>query len=153
MSEVRQLCTFFVADFMLGVDVREVQEVIRYQEMTAVPLAPAVIAGLINLRGEIVTAIDLRRQLSMPDRDPDQPPMNIVIRDGSDEAFSLLVDDIGDVIDLEESDFEPLPPTLLGPARDLLLGCYKLPDQLLLLLDTEKAQTAGTGVTDQGDQL
>jgi purine-binding chemotaxis protein CheW len=131
-----QLCTFHVDDLYLGVNVMEVQEVIRYQQMTVVPLAPPVVRGLINLRGQIVTALDLRTMLGLPERSDDELPANVVVRSSSDEAVSLLVDVIGDVVDIDEGDFEPVPPTLSGPARDLVLGVYKLPDRLLLLLDT-----------------
>jgi purine-binding chemotaxis protein CheW len=142
MSESRQLCTFTVDDLYLGVDVMEVQEVIRYQEMTAVPLAPEVVRGLINLRGQIVTALDLRRMLELPPLEGGELPTNVVIRDGADEAVSLLVDQIGDVIDTDPDDFEPVPPTLSGPARELVLGAYKLPHALLLVLDTERVQNS-----------
>jgi purine-binding chemotaxis protein CheW len=156
MTTSRQLCTFHVGELYLGIDVMDVQEVIRYQEMTSVPLAPQVVSGLINLRGEIVTALDLRRQLGLPDRPAEaEPPMNVVVRDGRDEAVSLLVDDIDEVVQTDEADFEPVPATVTGPAADLLLGSYALPDRLLLLLDTEKARVAGTGIrtTDEGEQL
>jgi purine-binding chemotaxis protein CheW len=136
-----QLCTFHVDDLYLGVDVMEVQEVIRYQEMTAVPLAPEVVRGLINLRGQIVTALDLRRMLALGPLEGELPT-NVVIRDGADEAVSLLVDQIGDVVDTDEADFEPVPPTLSGPARDLVLGAYKLPNALLLVLDTQRVQNS-----------
>lgn len=142
MRESRQLCTFTVDDLYLGVDVMEVQEVIRYQEMTAVPLAPEVVRGLINLRGQIVTALDLRRMLELPPLEGGELPTNVVIRDGADEAVSLLVDQIGDVVDTNPDDFEPVPPTLSGPARDLVLGAYKLPHALLLVLDTERVQNS-----------
>jgi purine-binding chemotaxis protein CheW len=142
MSESRQLCTFHVDDLYLGVDVMEVQEVIRYQEMTAVPLAPEVVRGLINLRGQIVTALDLRRMLELPPLEGGDLPTNVVIRDGADEAVSLLVDQIGDVVDTDPADFEPVPPTLSGPARELVLGAYKLPHALLLVLDTERVQNS-----------
>ncbi|WP_019873635.1 chemotaxis protein CheW [Sporichthya polymorpha] len=142
MNQPRQLCTFTVDDLYLGVDVMEVQEVIRYQEMTAVPLAPEVVRGLINLRGQIVTALDLRRMLDLPPLEGDELPTNVVIRDGADEAVSLLVDQIGDVVDTDPADFEPPPPTLSGPARDLVLGAYKLPHALLLVLDTERVQNS-----------
>lgn len=141
MSDSRLLCTFHVDDLYLGVDVMEVQEVIRYQEMTAVPLAPEVVRGLINLRGQIVTALDLRRMLSLPPLRDGELPTNVVIRDGADEAVSLLVDQIGDVVDTDEADFEPVPPTLSGPARELVLGTYKLPHALLLVLDTQRVQS------------
>lgn len=140
MAEVRQLCTFHVDDLYLGVDVMEVQEVIRYQEMTVVPLAPDVVRGLINLRGQIVTALDLRRMLGLQPLADGELPANVVIRDAADEAVSLLVDQIGDVVDIDQDDFEPVPLTLSGPARGLVLGAFKLPDRLLLELDTHRVQ-------------
>ena len=134
----RQLCTFFLQDLYFGVEVEKVQEVIRYQEMTRIPLAPEVIAGLINLRGQIVTAIDLRRQLELAGRQAGQLPMNVVIR-RDDGPISLLVDEIGDVVDVEEESFEDPPDTIEARRREFLRGVYKLKDKLLLLLDTDKA--------------
>ena len=75
-----QFSTFFVGDLFFGVDVLNVQEVLRFQQMTPVPQAPGVIEGLINLRGQIVTAIDMRRRLRLPPRAEDKSPMNIVVR-------------------------------------------------------------------------
>jgi len=138
MNRGRQLCTFFLQDLFFGVEVEKVQEVIRYQEMTRIPLAPEVIAGLINLRGQIVTAIDLRRQLELTARDAGRLPMNVVIR-RDDGPISLLVDEIGDVVEVEEESFEDPPETLEARRREFLRGVYKLKDKLLLLLDTEKA--------------
>ena len=97
MADERQYCTFYLDGHYFGVDVLKVQEVIRYQEMTRVPLAPPVVRGLINLRGQIVTAIDLRRRLDLPDRPADQLPVNVVVQT-DDGAVSLLVDEIGDVL-------------------------------------------------------
>ena len=138
MNRQSQLCTFFLQDLYFGVDLEKVQEVIRYQEMTRIPLAPAVIAGLINLRGQIVTAIDLRRQLELTARQAGQRPMNVVIR-REDGPISLLVDEIGDVVEVEEDSFENPPHTLESRRREFLRGVYKLNEKLLLLLDTEKA--------------
>ena len=95
VSHAQQFCTFYVDRQFFGVPVQQVQEVIRYQEMTRVPLVPRVIRGLINLRGQIVVAIDLRRRLDAPERPEDQLPMNVVVRT-PDGALSLLVDEIGD---------------------------------------------------------
>jgi purine-binding chemotaxis protein CheW len=95
------------------------------------------IAGLINLRGQIVTAIDLRRRLELADRPADRLPVNVIVRAG-DEAVSLLVDEIGDVLEVEEEMFEPSPETLQGTARELILGAYKLKERLLLVLEPEK---------------
>jgi purine-binding chemotaxis protein CheW len=137
MAIERQYCTFLVDGHYFGLDVLHVQEIIRAQEMTRVPLAPAVVRGLINLRGQIVTAIDLRRRLEFPDRPADELPLNVVVHTG-DGAVSLLVDEIGDVLSVSEDLFERPPATLTGPVRELLRGAYKLKDRLLLILDTER---------------
>jgi purine-binding chemotaxis protein CheW len=138
MPDDRQFCTFLVDGLYFGIEVLQVQEVIRFQEMTRVPLASPVIKGLINLRGQIVTAIDLRRGLELGDRPEGSLPMNVVVRTG-DGAVSLLVDEIGDVVNVEPDTFERPPETLAGIARDLISGVYKLKERLLLVMDTEKA--------------
>lgn len=130
-----QFCTFLLDGALYGVDVQEVQEVIRYQEMTRVPRAPEVVSGLINLRGQIVTAIDLRRRLALPPRPAGEDPMNVVLRT-EDGAVSLLVDSIGDVLTLSEQEYEPTPAMLSKAQRELLRGVYKLEKQLLLVLET-----------------
>ena len=142
MSDNRKFCTFTLDGMLFGVEVLKVQEVIRFQEMTRVPLASPVVRGLINLRGQIVTAIDLRRRLELSERPANQSPMNVVIRT-DDEAVSLLVDAIGDVREVDEAAFERPPETLKGIARELIRGAYKLKDRLLLVLDTEKAVQVG----------
>ena len=137
MSDSKQYATFFLNNLFLGVEVLKVQEVIRYQEMTCAPLAPTMVQGLINLRGQIVTAIDLRRRLELPARPEGQLPTNIVIR-SDDGAVSLLVDEIGDVVEIEDDSYEQPPATLNGVARELVTGVYKLKERLLLVLDTER---------------
>lgn len=133
----QQFATFFVDELFFGIEVRRVQEVLRYQEMTPVPSAPDVIEGLINLRGEIVTAINLRRRLGLRPRPDDRRPMNVVVRSGG-SAVSLQVDEIADVLQVTDADFEEPPETLEGTARELISGAYKLEDRLLLILDTDK---------------
>lgn len=137
MANERQYCTFFVAGQFFGLDVLRVQEIIRYQEMTRVPLAPPVVRGLINLRGQIVTAIDLRRRLQLDDRPADGLPVNVVVNT-DDGAVSLLVDEIGDVLRVSDERFEPPPETLVGISRELIRGAYKLPERLLLILDLDR---------------
>jgi purine-binding chemotaxis protein CheW len=137
-----QFSTFFVADMFFGVDVLQVQEVLRAQQMSPVPQAPDVIEGLINLRGQIVTAIDMRRRLELEPRGGDKAPMNMVVRT-SDGAVSLLVDEIGDVLDMDAATYEQTPEGLDAAARELIRGVYKLKDRLLLVLDTEKAIEVG----------
>ena len=144
MTDSKQYATFFLSNLFLGVEVRKVQEVIRYQEMTRVPLAPNMVQGLINLRGQIVTAIDLRRRLELPPLPPDQLPMNVVVR-SDDGAVSLLVDEIGDVVEIENETYETPPETLTGVARELVTGVYKLKERLLLVLDTDRTVSLPTG--------
>lgn len=138
LAHTDQLTTFWVAGHYFGVPVTVVQEVLRFQAVTRVPLAPPVVRGLINLRGQIVTAIDLRRRLGLPDRAPDRRPMNVVLRI-DESAVSLLVDEIGEVMEVDHSLFEPPPDTLRSFGRELVRGVYKLPEHLLLVLDAARA--------------
>src|ERR1043166_5846258 len=119
MPDQQQVCTFFLDDICFGVEVQQVQEVLRYQVMTRVPLAPPVIRGLINLRGQIVPAIDLRQRLELQARPGNQRPLNVVVQT-HDGPASLLVDQIGDVWQVAEEAFEQPPETLQGVARDLI---------------------------------
>ena len=136
--QTSQFCTFYLDKLLFGVELKGVQEVIRSLDMTKVPLAPAVVSGLINLRGQIVTAVDLRRRLELEPRPEGMLPMNVVVR-SDDGAVSLLVDEIGDVVEVEEDSFEPPPETLRGSVRTIILGVHKLNDRLLDVLDIEKA--------------
>lgn len=137
MTGPQQYCTFYLDDLYLGIEVERVQEVIRPLEMTRVPLASPVVRGLINLRGQIVAAIDLRRRLQLPERD-DSELMNVVVH-GASGPIALLVDDIGDVLEVTGDTYEPPPATLNGVIRDLVQGVHKLDRSLLLVLDTERA--------------
>jgi len=150
VAEARQLCTFTLDNHLFGVDARTVQEVIRYQTMTRVPLSAGCVSGLINLRGQIVTALDLRRRLGMRERDADKLPMNVVIR--SDEgAVSMLVDQIGDVIEVSPNDFETPPNTLQGSGRVLIEGAYKLNGQVLMVLNTSAAIQVSAATLEKGE--
>ena len=137
-TRTQQFTTFTLNGHLFGVEVETVQEVIRYQETTRVPLAPGSIGGLINLRGQVITALDLRRRLGMADRPQDALPMNVVVRT-EDGAVSLLVDQIGEVIETDARHFESPPDTVSAQARDLIRGAYKLDGQLLLALDVHRA--------------
>ena len=137
MADRESYCTFRVDDLYFGVEVCQVQEVIRYQHTTRVPLSPGVVQGLMNLRGQIVTALTLRHRLGLKDSEDDSRPMNVVIRT-VDGPISLLVDEIGDVVQVDNDRFEAPPETLQGEQRELIRGAFKLDDRLLLILDTEK---------------
>ncbi len=142
----RQYATFFVADLFFGVDVMRVQEVLHFQQMTLVPQAPEIVEGLINLRGQIVIAIDMRRRLGLPPRPGGQLPMNIVVR-SEDGAVSLLVDEIGDVLDVDTATYEQPPENLDPSAREIIRGVYKLKDRLLLLLDAQRTTELAVGAS------
>ena len=138
-----QFATFYVNKLLFGVDVQKVQEVIRFQEMTPVPLATRLIEGLINLRGQIITAIDMRRRMNLEERSKEQLPMNVIIKtDGG--AVSLLVDEIGDVLRVEESQYECPPDTLPDSCKKFVTGVFKLDQRLLLVLDPEKTVDVST---------
>ena len=138
MPATSQLATFWLDGDLYGVEVEHVQEVLRSQGITRVPLAPPAVAGLINLRGQVVTAIELRERLGRKPRPEGQEPVVIVIRLHG-EAVSVLVDSIADVVDVDVRDFEAPPDTLDGIARQLIRGAYKLSGQLLLALDVNRA--------------
>ncbi len=132
-----QYSTFYVGEMLFGIDVMQVQEVLRYQSMTKVPLAPDVVRGLINLRGQIVTALDLRTRMKLPQLKEGELPLNIVVR--TDEGvISLLVDQISDVIEVDSSSFEAPPSTISEELKEMIVGLYKLDDRLLLALNVER---------------
>ena len=162
MTAQAQFCTFVVDGYHFGIEVELVQEVLRYQELTRVPLAQPVVSGLINLRGQIVTAVNLRRRLALRERADGRLPMNVILR-CDDGPVSLLVDEIGEVLSIDADLAEPPPETLRGAERELVKQVYKLDDRsgapgratgraadstrpgrtpstrLLLILDAEKA--------------
>jgi len=132
-----QLCTFDLAGRGFGIGIEHVQEIVRAQPLARAPLAPPAVRGLINLRGMIVPAIDLRVCLELPPLGADAtPPTNIVIR--TDQGpVSFLVDEIGDVIEVDDEAFELPPDNLRGAVRELIAGVYKLERSLLMVLMPE----------------
>jgi purine-binding chemotaxis protein CheW len=138
----RKLATFRVDRALFGIDVSAVQEVTLAAEPTPVPLAPAGVSGLVNLRGQVVTVVDLRFRLGCPPRPEDLSPVNVVVRrDGG--AVGLLVDSVEGFEDVSDGQFTERPETVRGPARELVLGAYQLPDELLLALDLDRAIDLG----------
>jgi purine-binding chemotaxis protein CheW len=133
-----QLCTFRLGSLYLGVNVLDVQEVLYRAEVCRVPHAEPAICGLINLRGQIATTIDMRTRLGIEPRDPEAQPIHVVVRSAG-ESVNLLVDKIGDVLAVDPDLYEPPPETMSGIAKELILGAYKLTDELLLILDVDKA--------------
>jgi len=138
VSARKQFCTFYLGPLLYGIEVLKIQEVLRYQEVTEVPAAPDVIRGLLNLRGSIVATLDLRRRFHMPPLPDGALPTNVVSQT-STGLISLLVDRIGDVVDVDQDCFEASPETLTGESRELIEGVYKLPSGLLMVLNVERA--------------
>lgn len=133
-----QLVTFQTGDYVLGIDVLEVHEVLRHQRMTPVPLAANEVRGLINLRGNIVTAIGMRERLLLEPLGDECIQMNLIVslRDG---PASLIVDSVGDVISVEPSRYKVRPSTLMSPLREMVSGVYELERGLLLHINAEAA--------------
>ena len=138
LNDDQQYCTFLLERLLFGVQVDRVQEVLRPQPITRVPMAPAGASGLLNLRGQIVTAIDLRSRLDLPRAEDEDALMNVVIRTGVDSVVSLQVDSIDEIVTVNESTFERAPDTLDRNVRQLITGAYKLDTALLLCLDVDK---------------
>jgi purine-binding chemotaxis protein CheW len=132
-----QFATFYVDGLFFGIDVMEVQEVLRKQDLTPVPLASDTVEGLINLRGQIITAIDLRKRLNLNPRAAQDPSMNVIVQ-CDDGTLSLVVDKVGDVVELSEDILESVPNTLTKEQKDVVQGVYKMPGQLMLWLDHKR---------------
>ncbi len=134
-----QYCTFRLGGHLFGVPVDTVQEVLREQDLTPVPLASSEVSGLINLRGQIVITIDLRERMGLPRRGADSEATNVVVRTAGDTVTSLLVDKIGDVLEPDLDRFEAPPDTVVGRVRELVTRVCKLDRELMLVLDCDKA--------------
>lgn len=136
-GDTSQLCGFKIMDGQYAIPVLEVQEVVKPQKVTPVPLGPQYVDGLINLRGQIVTAINLRVLFGLPKREDATDYMNIIVRWG-DSLYSLVVDEIMDVMDIENSSFENTPDTIDENLKKYIRGVFKLDSNLLTLLSLEK---------------
>lgn len=132
--------TVTIADQLFGVPVLRVQDILGPQRITKIPLAPAEVAGALNLRGRIVTAIDLRRRLRLELRSGDDPGMSVVsvVVDFGSELYSLNVDAVGEVLSLPIDDFDSNPSTLHAVWRSVSAGIFRLKDELLVVLDVER---------------
>jgi purine-binding chemotaxis protein CheW len=136
-DEQQVLVTLTVADQLCGVPVLAVRDILGEQAITRIPLAPPEIAGSLNLRGRIVTAIDLRRRLHLPLAPADQPRMSVVAEQGG-ELYALLVDQVSEVLSLDAAQFERNPPTLEKTWAAFSTGIFRLDGRLLVVLDVSK---------------
>lgn len=129
--------TVFIAGQVFGIPVLQVQDVLGTQRVTKIPLAPPEVAGSLNLRGRIVTAIDVRCRLGLPRRETSQREMSVVV-ELEGELYSLIIDEVGDVMSLDNENFEGTPATLDPVWRDVSAGIYRLDGQLMVVLDVPK---------------
>jgi purine-binding chemotaxis protein CheW len=141
-DEERVFVTLTVADQLCGVPVLAVRDILGEHKITRIPLAPTEIAGSLNLRGRIVTAIDLRRRLRLPLPPTEQPRMSVVAEQGG-ELYALLVDQVSEVMSLKASAFERNPPTLPAAWAQFSTGIYRLDNRLLVVLDVGKLLALG----------
>lgn len=135
-QENRQFTTFYIAGHLYGIEVLRVQEVTGALPIAQVPLAPKFVCGLINLRGQISTAISLRELFQIYDRTPEDQ-MNVVCRI-NDVLISFLVDSVGDVLELDFKDFESAPETVPDGIRRFIEGVYKTPEALMSVVDVDR---------------
>ena len=135
--ETQDYVTMFIDGQMFGIAVLTVQDVLGPQKITRIPLAPREVAGSLNLRGRIVTAIDVRLRLGLKRADEDNKGMSVVVEQGG-ELYSLMVDQVGEVLSLPVAKFERNPPTLDPMWREFSAGIYRLDDKLLVVLDVAK---------------
>ena len=132
-----QYCTFELGPLLLGVEARHVQEVLRAQPITPVPLAPDFVRGLMNLRGQIAIVIDLRKRLDALEQSTELPLINVLLHTKAG-LVSVQTDRVGDVLTAESENIDCVPDTLRGRARNVLTGALRLPERILLLLDPER---------------
>jgi purine-binding chemotaxis protein CheW len=135
-AEDRDLVTVTIADQLFGIPVLSVQDVLGPQKITRIPLAPPEVAGALNLRGRIVTAIDVRRRLNLPPRANDIAGMNLVV-EHKGEPYSLMIDSVGEVLSVPFEAYERNPATLNSRWREISGGIYRLDDKLLVVLDVD----------------
>lgn len=138
LAETRDFLTIWIGEQIFGIPILQVQDVLGEQSVTKIPLSPPAIAGSLNLRGRIVTAIDVRTCLGMPPAEKSEhQDMSVVVENGG-ELYSLLIDKVGDVLSLPQNDFEKTPATLDDTWKDISAGIYRLKEKLLVVLDVPK---------------
>jgi purine-binding chemotaxis protein CheW len=136
-----ELATFYVGELLIGADIRQVEEINRHLDLTPVPHAPAIVRGVINLRGEVVTVIDLRTVLGLGETRIDKSTRNIVVN-SKEEQIGLLVDRIADVVRMQSERLERPPANVHGVEGRFFTGVYKMDTELLAVLDVEAVLAA-----------
>jgi purine-binding chemotaxis protein CheW len=125
---------------LFGIPVTYIRDVLRQQHITAIPLASKEVAGSLNLRGRIVTVINVRNRLKLEDRTADNKNMFVVV-EHKDDLYSLMVDSVGEVLTITSTSIEKVPSNLGGSWRDVASGIYKLSGELLVIIDVKAMLT------------
>lgn len=133
-----QLATFYVGDLLLALPIEYVQEINRNLDLTEVPHAPEHVRGVINLRGDVATVIDLRRILSFSPAEVTSQSRNLIVRSGG-ESIGLWVDRIADIITISSDDIGPAPANVSGVEGRFFKGVYRTETDIVVLLDTSEA--------------
>ncbi len=136
-NESRDYLTVMIAGQRFGIPVLQVQDVLREQRVTRIPLASKEVAGSLNLRGRIVTAIDVRKRLGLPEKDDGLPSMSVVV-EHKNELFSLIIDSVGDVVSFKDKYYESNPGTLDPLWRNISTGIYQMENELLVIMDVSR---------------
>jgi purine-binding chemotaxis protein CheW len=137
MKRLVELATFYVGDALCGMDILKIQEINKLTQMTKVPQAPEYVIGILNLRGQIVTIIDLGKKIGLGETDLNQDSRNIIVNDSSGHV-GLLVRQISDVVSADMERREPAPANMNGIQGDFFTGVYKTEHTLIGILDVEK---------------
>ncbi len=138
MASSGQFCTFYLNQLLFGIETQKIQEVVTYRELRPVPLAHPAVGGLMNLRGQVIVALELRRQLEFPERPSEIKPVCLVVR-AAGGTVCLLADEVGNVVEVKEETFEPSPETLSPRLRSVIRGVHKLEHELMHVLDADQA--------------
>jgi purine-binding chemotaxis protein CheW len=137
MTSSQSYATFYVDNFYFGILTSDVVELTKGTEVTPVPLAPPAVSGLINLRGQIVTAIDMRKRLGLQPNLAAEDIITVFIRNNG-VLFGLLIDKVSDILELDHTGLEPPPSNMPSSAYELIIGFHKLPNKLLFVMDVDK---------------
>lgn len=135
-AETITVVTFYLGDFLLGIPADKVMEINKEIEITPVPLSDEHILGIMNLRGRIITVMDLAKKLKIDLKVT--PKLNLIVKDEEETAISFVIEEIGEILEIQPSKLEKTPEKLEGLSKEYIKNVYQLPDRLLLILDVEK---------------
>jgi purine-binding chemotaxis protein CheW len=138
-----EIVAFHVGDWLVGIDIQQIQEIRRHFDLTPVPLAPAHVRGVVNVQGEILTVVDLRTVLGAGETALGRSTSNLIVRSGG-ESIGVLAERVADVVRTSRQDLDEVPANLRGAHRRFFRGVYRLEDEVLFLLDIDEALNTRT---------